>query len=230
MKVYLLGIKTFIVGRYAGLLVFLICLIVFQPFVETVIGKLLVEALFVGAMVAGLRAIGVRASLRNIEIMLLIASLSCTYLGAFLNNETVFTMGLFGAALFLAVVAITILVNLFQSKVITGDTLAGAVCVYLLIALVWGYLFLLVEFWFPESFSFTQGHERVQLWLAKEFYPFFYFSLVTMTTVGYGDMAPVSTAARTCATMEALLGQVYLTILVARLVGMYLVHQQGADD
>ena len=67
----------------------------------------------------------------------------------------------------------------------------------------------------------------MQLWLSKEFYQFFYFSLVTVTTVGYGDMAPVSTAARTCASLEAIMGQVYLTILVARLVGMHLLHQQN---
>jgi hypothetical protein len=51
-----------------------------------------------------------------------------------------------------------------------------------------------------------------------------------MTTVGYGDMAPVTTVARTLATMEALVGQVYLTILVARLVGMFLVHQQKSEE
>jgi hypothetical protein len=51
-----------------------------------------------------------------------------------------------------------------------------------------------------------------------------------MTTVGYGDMTPVSKAARTCASLEAILGQIYLTILVARLVGMHLLHQQGKKE
>jgi voltage-gated potassium channel Kch len=69
----------------------------------------------------------------------------------------------------------------------------------------------------------------MQMWLSKEFYLFFYFSLMTMTTVGYGDMVPVSTAARTIAILEAMLGQIYLTILVARLVGMHLVQQQGKE-
>jgi len=68
------------------------------------------------------------------------------------------------------------------------------------------------------------------MWLSKEFYPFIYFSLVTMTTVGYGDMSPVSTEARTLATTEALVGQIYLTILVARLVGMHLVDAQSTVD
>ena len=66
----------------------------------------------------------------------------------------------------------------------------------------------------------------MQLWISQEFFPFFYFSMVTITTVGYGDMAPVSTEAQTFATIEALIGQIYLTILVARLVGMYMFNQQ----
>ena len=84
----------------------------------------------------------------------------------------------------------------------------------------------MIEFLVPGSFSFTQGDKALALWLSKDFYPFYYFSLITMTTVGYGDMLPLTTAARTLSTLEAIIGQVYLTILVARLVGMYLVHQQ----
>jgi amino acid transporter len=84
-----------------------------------------------------------------------------------------------------------------KSMRVSSDTLAGAVCVYLLIACIWSYGYLLTEFFVPESFSFTQAHGRMNLWLSKEFFPFFYFSLVTMTTVGYGDMSPLSTEART---------------------------------
>jgi len=151
----------------------------------------------------------------------------CVFSGSFLDNNALFGVGMAGESLFLILVVLTILYDLFKASKVTGDTLAGAVCVYLLIGLIWSYLFLLVEISIPGSFSFTQGDARIQLWIAKELYPFFYFSLVTITTVGYGDMAPISTAARTLATMEGMLGQIYLTILVARLVGLQLMHQQG---
>jgi nucleoside permease NupC len=96
--------------------------------------------------------------------------------------------------------------------------------------LIWGDLFLLIELLIPGSFSFTQEQERMQLWISRDLFPFSYFSLVTMTTVGYSDMSPVSTDARTFATMEALIGQIYLAILVARLVGMSLLHQQDTGE
>ena len=144
--------------------------------------------------------------------------------------EALFAFSIAGRILFMVLVALTILFDLFRGRQVSGDTLAGAVCVYLMIALIWGFGFLLIEFLVPGSFSFTQGHARMQLWISREFFPFFYFSLVTMTTVGYGDMSPVTTAAQSFATMEALIGQIYLTILVARLVGMYLVHQQDSKE
>jgi len=147
-----------------------------------------------------------------------------------MNHELLFLLGLAGRAVFLILVALNILQDLFRGSEVTGDKLAGAVCVYLLIALIWGYAFMITEFVSPESFSFTLGHERLKLWVSREFFPFFYFSLVTMTTVGYGDMAPLTTEAQTLATLEALIGQIYLTILVARLVGMFLMNQQRPEE
>ena len=230
MKLYLPGIKLFILGRYGSLLLVLASLIIFQPLVVTAAGKFLLELLFITALFAGLRAIEIKLGLFRFEVVLLIVSLGLGFAGSLLNHHLLFGLGLAGEGLFLSIVAIVILFDLFKSKKISGDTMAGAVCVYLLIALIWSYLYVLVELCSPGSFSFTQGQERMHLWLSKEFFTFFYFSLITMTTVGFGDMTPVSKAARTCTSLEAILGQIYLTILVARLVGMHLLHQQGKEE
>lgn len=229
MKVFIPGVKTFIFGRYGSLLACLVFVMILQPTIDTLIGKLILEVFFIAVLLAGLRAIQVDKGLLRFEVVLLVASLVCGVVGSMMGHELLFLLGIAGRAVFLILVALSILQDLFLGSEVTGDKLAGAVCVYLLIALIWGYAFLFTEFVTPESFSFTQGHERMKLWVSREFFPFFYFSLVTMTTVGYGDMSPVSTVARTLATTEALVGQVYLTILVARLVGMFLVHQQHKE-
>lgn len=230
MKISIPGVKTFIFGRYGGLLLCLLLVMILQPTIDTPIGKLVLEGFFIAVLLAGLRAIQVDKGLLQFELILLISSLACGVAGSLMDHELLFLLGLVGRALFLILVALSILKDLFHGSEVTGDKLAGAVCIYLMIALIWGYAFLITEFLTPESFSFTQGYERMQLWVSKEFFPFFYFSLVTMTTVGYGDMAPVTTVAQTLATTEALVGQVYLTILVARLVGMFLIHQQQPKD
>jgi len=226
MKIAIPGIKTVVFGRYGSLLLTLVVVILLQAFTRTQVAKVVLEVLFIAVLFAGLQAIEIKKGFFRFEVALLVASLILGYAGHLLNSEILFSLGLLGRMLFLALVGLIILLDLFRSRNVTGDTLAGSVCVYLLIALVWGYGFMLVEFITPESFSFTQGHARLQLWVAREFFPFFYFSLVTLTTVGYGDMSPLTTEAQTLATMEALVGQVYLTILVARLVGMYLVNQK----
>jgi hypothetical protein len=226
MNVQLFGIKTFILGRYGSLLVALILLMVMQPTLDTELGKYLLETMFVIVLLTGLRAIEVKKGLLGFEVLLLLVSIVFNVIGAVTGNEVLFFTGIACRVIFMILIALTILTDLFRGREVSGDTLAGSVCVYLMLAVIWGYIYLLIEFMVPGSFSFTQGQARMQLWLSREFFPFFYFSLVTMTTVGYGDMSPVSTEAQTFATFEAILGQVYLTILVARLVGMYLVHQQ----
>ncbi|MGD9018632.1 MAG: potassium channel family protein [Desulfuromonadales bacterium] len=230
MKIAIPDFKALFLGRYGSLLACLLFMMILQPTIDTQIGKFILEVFFIAVLLAGLRAIQVDKGLLRFEVVLLVVSLACGAAGSLMDHELLFLLGLAGRALFLILVALSILLDLFRGSEVTGDKLAGAVCVYLLIALIWGYAFLITEFVTPESFSFTQGNERLQLWVSREFFPFFYFSMVTMTTVGYGDMAPVTTVAQTLATTEALVGQVYLTILVARLVGMFLMHQQKPEE
>jgi len=99
---------------------------------------------------------------------------------------------------------------------ITLNRLAGAICVYLLLGTIWAMAYTLVNTLFPGSFTgFTpmDGHGWNSEWL--------YFSFVTMTTLGYGDVLPVSATARGLAYMQAVVGQFYIAVLVAGLVGAY---------
>jgi hypothetical protein len=99
---------------------------------------------------------------------------------------------------------------LTSSGTIDMNRVHGAVCVYLLLGISWAILFGLVDR-FPgeDSFRGLDGAPGTYL----------YFSFVTLTTLGYGDIVPLSPAARTLVALEATLGQLYLAILVAALVG-----------
>ncbi len=105
---------------------------------------------------------------------------------------------------------------------ISPNRLVGAVCVYLLLGVIWAVAYTILEMISPESFGgFTplQGRGWDSEWL--------YFSFVTMTTLGYGDILPVSATARALAYMQAVFGQLYVAILVAGLVSALISSRQS---
>jgi hypothetical protein len=89
----------------------------------------------------------------------------------------------------------------------------SAITVYVLLGVFWGFAYLLLHEASPGAFNLDPalGSPEVQLR---------YFSLMTLTTVGYGDIVPRSSEARAFASIEALLGQIYLAAVVARIVGV----------
>ena len=122
------------------------------------------------------------------------------------------------AAFFLCVTAV-IFHKTFTEPHVSVDTLFGTVCVYLLMGLAWAGAYTYIENVAPGSFklggALDQGN--VPLWSDLLF-----FSFTALTTVGYGDMTPVTSQARSLATMESTAGVLYLAILVARLLGLHL--------
>jgi hypothetical protein len=106
----------------------------------------------------------------------------------------------------------------------------GAVCGYLLLGMAWGVLYAMLDTAWPGSFE-VGSRLAEQVRADQSRVPLFtYYSFVTLTTVGYGDVTPLSTPARTCAWLEALTGQFYLAVLVAGLVGALLSRKSEASD
>lgn len=130
------------------------------------------------------------------------------------------------AILVLALIAAVILRTLFRPMRVTGETIAASLCVYVLLVLIWAFAYALVNILQPGSFAYSLADQLgPDTDLANSVLPV-YFSLVTITTLGYGDIVPASPVAQMLASMEALVGQMYIAILVARLVAL---HIAGAD-
>jgi len=97
------------------------------------------------------------------------------------------------------------------------NRIAGAVCVYILMGLFWAVLYMLLALSANEAFAGVSGDSFADLWSQL-----MYFSFVTLTTLGYGDVSPLIPMAQSLAFLEAVVGQLYVAILIAGLVGAHL--------
>lgn len=133
--------------------------------------------------------------------------------------------------LFLSYVLAIVVKSVFRAGEITSDVLCGAVSVYLLFGVLAGFVFVLIEFLIPGSFVISSIHlpaVQQESSFARDPGWLLYFSFVTLTTVGYGDVLPANPVARSAAVLVAVIGQILLMVQIARLVGMHVA--QGAES
>jgi len=209
-------------GHFFYLLVSLFLLLLLHPFFAgAVLGRIVFLGCFSAVLFSALYAVSENRKIFAFAVIFAVPVLAGRWLGYFLESASLSLIAHSGAVLFLGFTASVVLSHVLKDEEVTADKIWGALCVYLLIGLTWGSLFLAMETIWPGSFQMapTPGAE------AQEKLPLFmYYSFVTLTTVGYGDVLPLSPLARSFAVVEAVLGQIYLATLIARLVGLHIVH------
>lgn len=135
------------------------------------------------------------------------------------DNPNILVAYLCFSGLFQIAVGMVCLSRVLDNSPVSTDKIIGAICVYLLIGVVFTHIYEIIYILDPDSFdlgSVYAGNAREPL----ELMVFFYFSFVTLTTLGYGDMLPLTAFTRSISTLEAIIGPLYLAILVARLVSL----------
>ncbi len=126
------------------------------------------------------------------------------------------------SGLLIGLVVALLLNYVLRAPRVTHNTVLAAVCVYVLIGVLWGFIYMLIYEANPKSFELDPalGPPEVQLR---------YFSTLTLTTVGYGDIVPRGPEARAFAALESLIGQIYMAAIIARLVGIEVATSATAD-
>ena len=122
------------------------------------------------------------------------------------------------AATYELLVAVVLIRTVMRQDTVTADAISGALCGYLLIGLAFGHGYCLLEVMSPGMFTGVAELDPDQ-----QHFLLTYFSFITLTTVGYGDITPTGGPARSVSMVEAVLGQFYLAVLIAGLVGKWLV-------
>lgn len=134
-------------------------------------------------------------------------------------------IGLVSIIVFLLFVASSILYFVLQYERVTLNTIYASLCSYILFGMMFGMIYVLVELVFPGAFSLDIASHNIppKVYLIRaELSELIYFSFVTLTTVGFGDIVPQIPLSQSLSALEAMSGQFYLIVLVARLVGVHI--------
>lgn len=145
---------------------------------------------------------------------------------AFTQSHSVVIMGLIFWVLFFGYITWNELRAVLKQKEVTGETISLSICIYLLLGLDWAVFYIVLFYVQPHAFNFGSAPPSI----TQSFPIFVYFSLTTISTVGFGDITPLTLQARYAAVAEAITGQFYLAILVARLMGLYMTRIVAANS
>jgi len=214
---------TLIRGRFTGLTIVLLTLaLVVNAIHDPYIRELLVDLVFSIVVVFAIWTVGRR--LRTVTAVLSVFGILCQWSlrvgGTPLSRALVFAF----VAAFLAFLTLVILISVFREETVTSDVIMGALCAYFLMGVTWGTAYALVALLSPGAFSVSPTLAAAAQWgvPTTPMTPLMqYYSFGALSTLGAGDITPISGEARTLSVIEAIAGQLYLTILIARLVGIH---------
>jgi hypothetical protein len=195
-----------------GLVFFLLPLTNYQD--AAMLGaNLLAALLLVSGSVAVIRCAWARRLVILLALSMLVASLTRTVAHAY----AIEVAGALLTALVLALLMLLLLADVYRPGPITRFRISGAVAAYVLLGLTWTYVYTLVELVAPGALHFPESDQVTPTHLPAALV---YFSLATLTTVGYGDIVAVAPLARSMAMLEAICGQLFLATMIARLVSL----------
>ena len=215
-KTYLPFSQVCFKERFLSLLIFIIIMLVVGPlFEEFVQLSILMDILWSAIFVSAIYAVSQKKRHIVIAVLLVLPMLGSIWTKYFVQYKALVVVGsLCGAAFFLFAI-IQMLIFIYGQKEVTRDLIVGAAVVYLFMALMWTFIFVVVETLHPGSFNLPEGQN------IEATRQFVYYSFVTLTTLGYGDITPITTMARSLCILEAVIGQLYLVVQVAWLVGIH---------
>jgi len=201
-------------GRFLILFGMLVLILLLTPYISN--EPYLIAALFIATPLAGVHAASYNRRNMIVAVILLVPAvvLGTTHnIGASNLEAWIYHLS---ATAFYGYTAVIVVNNVLRQKNITPNTIYGALSAYLLLGLTWSFAYAAIEGLSPGSFYVDPAYDADGVLERRDF---LYYSFVTLTTLGYGDILPLSAKARSMAALEAICGVLYTATLVASLVG-----------
>ncbi len=201
------------------LLIALALFFIWAPFVEEIEGgELIVSGLFSLVLLAGVVAVADRKRVLVIALVLAIPAIAGRWINHFRPDLVPPAVFLVAGLILIAFVVWHLLRFVLRAPSVNTEVLCASISAYLMLGLMWTIAYWLVDQLTPGgafSFNTNAGTRSINGFNG------FYFSFITLSTVGFGDITPVSRMARWLAAMEAMTGLLYVAVLIARLVSLY---------
>lgn len=205
-----------------GLAALLVLLVLYTFFIYPLLGGDsftggAISIFFSLILVAGIAATSTHHAVRLAIVILAVIAFLSHWMHVFLGGQTAHVIATAAAAIFFAVQTWFLSIRVFGDGEVNIYRILGAIAVYLLLALLWANIYVLLYLTEPGAFAFAPGSQAFEPPVSE----MIYFSFATLTTVGYGDIVALRPLARSLAMLEALVGQLYPAVLLARLVTQY---------
>lgn len=219
-------------SRFLILLVTLLGLFGLQPLLPTRGEESIGLELAISAvLLASIGSLGRGRNVAALAILLVLPAIAAAWLAHATSSRSLLLAGLGCALVFLSVTAATALWIITRTQDVTTETILGGICVYFLLALIWALLYSLIERLQPGSFgpwtTMTPDPSASHRLVPPDL---LYYSVFTLSTVGPQTLEPKSDAARAWTGLEAMIGQLYLAVLIARLVGLHAASRGSSRD
>ena len=212
----------FHVNRFSFLLVSIVLFMILRPFVEDLVKLSFLMEIFVTAiLLSGIYAVSEDRVTLIFALLTGLPALFTNWSFQLLKTPSLLLIHHICAGFFFAVATIIIIRHLVNQKEITADLIWGAVCGYFLLGFMWGDIFSLLETLQPGSFNLGEGVPDIDSLI--------YFSFVTLATLGYGDIVPLTKQAASLAIIETIMGQMYLAVNIAALVAIRISQSRSKD-
>ncbi len=213
-------------SKFSYLLISLVLLLIIYPFFEGDQNRLeLFFLLVVIIQITGIYAISYSRTDFIIGTVLGLLWLIFSLAFWFFPMKIDFVLSIFFGVLFLIFTTLIILYHVLQGQKVTVDTLFGAICVFILIGIIWSGIYFLINTLSPGSFLVSEAYNYENSTI--KWSTLLFYSYSTYTPLSNSAIYPATSYAESAAAFEAIFGHLYVVMLVARLVGLYIVKYSG---
>jgi hypothetical protein len=210
-------------------IILLICLLLFVflfPFFGTrdaLVRDLLLTAIFF----SGIFSLDFSSQSLKILLPLGVITAATTWIEHFVINDLTYLLDSVTTFLFLIAIVVLLIRHIALSRMVTATIILSAINGYLLLGVLGGALLAIADSIDHFYLSLEASGISFPGDSAPQMFDYLYFSFVTLTSLGYGDVTPLSHLSRSTAILLAITGQLYMTVLIAMLVGKFLAHSEG---